>query len=555
MLPVGTVLRSNYRIEKQIGAGGFGNTYLVYNQGFEKLQAVKEFFMKDINLREGLDVTVSIPEKGAIFEAQRNKFKTEAQRLYVLDNPHIVKVRDFFEENGTAYYVMDYIDGLSLADTIKKGGPIDEAKAMDIFRQMLDALNVIHSQKPMMLHLDIKPSNIMLDKSGKAYLLDFGSSKQVDLDKGMTSSAFAMTPGYAPSELIDHTPNRIGPWTDLYELGATLYHILTGHQPPTISEITEYGKEAFDFLNTISKNSRELILWLMSLSRAERPKSVEEVLDQMGQFKPTPTSQPKPAFNLKPHNNDDETIGGGSDDNDDDDETVLDNENSNEFTGTINPPVCSNPNPESISSKTSSNNNNNLLFAFFGLIVIGAMLFYLFGKGDSITISKPAIDKNADPVIEIVNNEPETVVNEAISALSEQIEAQDVNKFQEVLTAVLEKKKIKKLAGNNPEMAKYYVDKIQNFLRENAYKIENFAGQNEELSTIIRALTDIPAESLVNSLSTAIETAEDATVPKKKPYNTPSDHDTRRKTSDDAKKAADEAVDAAAKKAKETLGL
>lgn len=315
MLPVGTLLRGEaYEIEKQLASGGFGNTYVVWNRNFRVKQAMKEFFMKEINLRDGSDVTVSIPGKKATFESQRSKFMKEAQRLWELNSPHIIKVHDLFEENGTVYYVMDLIDGQSLSDIVKENGSMNEAKAMNIFHQVLDALSVVHHQKPMMLHLDIKPSNIMLDKRDYAYLIDFGSSKQVDTDNNMTSSAFTLTRGYAPPELIDGNKNRIGPWTDLYELGATLYHILTGKQPPTVSEITEDGENVFSFSPATTENTRKLILWLMTVSRERRPKSVDELRKVCG-YDAKDTHE---TGDNKPHN-----IHGM-----DDDETVYDNEHS-----------------------------------------------------------------------------------------------------------------------------------------------------------------------------------------------------------------------------------
>ena len=324
MLPVGTVLRGGtYRIEKQINSGGFGNTYVVRNLTFDEVFAMKEFFMKEINLRDGMEVTVSIPSNKAAFESQRNKFKKEAKRLRKLNNKHIVKVHDLFEENRTVYYVMDLIDGQSLADIVNREGPMDELKAMDIFRQMLDALRVIHGQVPIMLHLDIKPSNIMLDKSGNAFLLDFGSSKQIDIDKNMTFSTFTMTRGYAPPELINHDKDRIGPWTDLYELGATLYHILTGHQLPSASEIAEDGFNAFDFTDDVSEKTRELIFWLMSLSRFKRPKSVAEVFKMLSE-----TVLKKPSIESGIEEDDDETIYDEDDDSDgiSDEETTYEDE-------------------------------------------------------------------------------------------------------------------------------------------------------------------------------------------------------------------------------------
>lgn len=294
-LPIGSLLNGGaYRIEEKISSGGFGNTYVVRNMKFKGLQAMKEFFMKDINLRNGTQVTVSIPDNRATFESQREKFKKEAQRLWDLSDRHIVKVYDWFEENGTVYFVMDLIDGQSLADIIKSKGAFDEQTAMNIFRQMLEALSVVHGQDEPMFHLDIKPANIMLDKRGNAYLIDFGSSKQIDKkNSNSTSTAFTYTPGYAPPEVIDGNKSRIGPWSDLYELGATLYHILTGHQPPIVSEIQEFGEKAFSFPNGISDDTRKLILWLMALSRANRPKSVAEVMHYIERTGKTGNPGPK----------------------------------------------------------------------------------------------------------------------------------------------------------------------------------------------------------------------------------------------------------------------
>ena len=371
MLPVGTMLRAGtYRIERQIGAGGFGNTYVVRNLSFDEMFALKEFFMKAINLRDGMEVTVSIPSNKSTFESQRNKFKKEAKRLRKLDNPHVVKVHDLFEENGTVYYVMDLIDGRSLLDIVKSDGPMNESAAMSVFRQMLDALSFIHSQEPMMLHLDIKPSNIMLDKTGNAFLLDFGSSKMVDSDNSgnSTSTGFTFTPGYAPSELVDQNKQRIGPWTDLYELGATLYYILTGQQPPTISEISEEGSDTFNFPKAVSAKTSELILLLMATSRAKRPKSVKEVYGLLDMQSEPDEEVKENETELNGDDTNDETIlGAPNNDTDDEEETVIGNVNSGSTTGTIDPD--SNSTPEPVISENNSK-NNNLLYAVLGIIAV-----------------------------------------------------------------------------------------------------------------------------------------------------------------------------------------
>ena len=336
MLPVGTVLRAGtYKIESQISSGGFGNTYVVRNLSFDEVFAMKEFFMKDINSRDDNNtVTVSIPGHQATFESQFEKFKKEAKRLHALDNPHIVKVHDLFEENGTMYYTMDLIDGRSLNDIVKDDGTMSEEEAMDVFRQMLEALCVIHSHvydedRKKMLHLDIKPSNIMLDKKGNAFLIDFGSSKLIDDDNsGNSTTAFTFTRGYAPSELVDQNKKLLGPWTDMYELGATLYYILTGQQPPIASEILEDGENAFAFPKTVSADTRKLILWLMTPSRANRPKSVREVQERIGILNPEPPeSKPEPKDPETGKGPDDgggdETILGNPDGVGEDNETIL----------------------------------------------------------------------------------------------------------------------------------------------------------------------------------------------------------------------------------------
>lgn len=280
MLPVGTLLLGKtYSVEKQLASGGFGNTYVVKKVYFNETYAMKEFFMKSINLRQGNEVTVSVPDNHATFESQREKFKKEALRLREINNPHIVRVHDLFEENGTVYYVMDYIDGIPLT---RESKPLSENEAMDVLHQVLQALKVIHSQSPQMLHLDIKPSNLMMDRQGRVFLIDFGSSKQLDAEHGITvSSGITLTKGYAPSELEDGKKERIGSWTDLYELGATLYNLLTCQQPPTPSEILEDEATAFRFPATVSQSTRELITWMMTPNRRKRPQSLSEVCEYL----------------------------------------------------------------------------------------------------------------------------------------------------------------------------------------------------------------------------------------------------------------------------------
>ena len=286
LLKVGTLLNHDkYRIERYLASGGFGNTYEGVNVTLGKKCAIKEFFLKGIAIREDQTskVHVAITENKRAFNSQKEKFTKEAHRLSRLDNNHIVKVFDLFEENGTVYYVMDYIEGESLRDVQKRTGrPFSEQEVLSILSQMLDALNTIHQHG--LLHMDIKPANIMIDQSGKCTLIDFGASKQSAVSDGATtSSTLAYTPGYAPVEQIGGSSDRWGPWTDFYALGATLYNLLTNENPGNL-DIEEDGEAAFKFPPEVSSSTRLLIQWLMSPKRKDRPQNVGAIRNCMSQL-------------------------------------------------------------------------------------------------------------------------------------------------------------------------------------------------------------------------------------------------------------------------------
>ena len=281
--PNTTLQGGKYRIERVLGQGGFGNTYVGYNTEFEETVAIKEFFMKGVTERDETTSVVSVSNADNVqqFEEQREKFKKEARRLRKLKNEHIVKVHDLFEENGTAYYVMYYIDGESLAEKMKKTGlPFTEAEVRSILSQILEALKEVHQNE--IWHLDLKPGNIMVDKQGNAYLIDFGASKQIRANGSMTTStALCYTPGYAPNEQIGQMYDRFGPWTDIYALGATIYNLLTNKKPPMAIDIEEDEEDAFKFSNSISEDMRKLVVWMMQPKRKARPQNVGAILEKM----------------------------------------------------------------------------------------------------------------------------------------------------------------------------------------------------------------------------------------------------------------------------------
>lgn len=278
MLRVGTLLHGTYRIEAYLASGGFGNTYEATNVQFGERYAIKEFFLRGVAQRDANNTTVSISnsDNEVVFSAQREKFKTEAKLIRKLNNEHIVKLYDLFEENGTAYYVMEYIDGKSIGNILTDSGvPLNESTAIDYVLQVLDALREVHGHH--FYHLDIKPSNIMISNS-RAILIDFGSSKQMKEEGGATTDTpLSYTPGYAPSELMDHDNAKFGAWTDFYSLGATLYNMVSLQKPPAISDILEDGHEAFNFPFAVSDNTKQLIYWIMNVGRTKRPQSIEEI--------------------------------------------------------------------------------------------------------------------------------------------------------------------------------------------------------------------------------------------------------------------------------------
>lgn len=295
VLPTGTTLQmGKYRIVRFLASGGFGNTYEVVNVEFEERMAMKEFFMRGVNEREDdcVSVSVSNSDNRQQFETQKEKLKKEARRLRKLHNGNIVKVHDLFEENGTVYYVMDYIDGESLSKRIKRTGePLAEDEVRTILPQLLKALDEVHRNG--IWHLDIKPANIMVDRHGKALLIDFGASKQLRSSEGYsvsTSTAMCYTPGYAPVEQIEQDFEKFGPWTDFYALGATLYNLLTTKKPPSSSEISDGN--AFAFPPSVSPQMRQLVEWLMKPARRKRPQSVEEIKAFIAEDKPETPETP-----------------------------------------------------------------------------------------------------------------------------------------------------------------------------------------------------------------------------------------------------------------------
>lgn len=244
-LPIGYFLcNGTYRIERVLGQGGFGITYLAFDMSLQRWVAIKEFFPADFCNRDSSTshVTVGTQTNVEFISSLKAKFLKEARNIAGLSHPNIIRILAAFEENGTAYYVMDYIEGHSLADIITAHGPLSPDRAVFYITRVGGALEYLHSRN--MMHLDVKPANIMLRfHDDTPILIDFGLSKRYDGHGNQTSTTpTGISHGFAPIEQYsDGGISTFSPQTDLYSLAATLYFLATGEVLPAATE--RYDRE------------------------------------------------------------------------------------------------------------------------------------------------------------------------------------------------------------------------------------------------------------------------------------------------------------------------
>ena len=278
-----TILKNGeYRIIRTLGQGGFGITYLAEQKRLNRSVVLKEFFMSDYCAREHdtLRVTLGTDSSREMIEHFRDKFVKEACNIAALDHPNIVRVIDVFEENGTAYYVMEYHSAGSLGSLVDNRGALNEDDALYYIRQVASALKYVHSRK--MMHLDIKPDNILVNSRGEAVLIDFGLSKRYD-EKGKATSAastYGTSPGYTPMEQYgEGGVGEFSPATDIYSLGATLFTLLTGEiPPPALRLVDSRSLQSALAEKNVSGAVAEAIIKSMSFMKEARPQSVDEFL-------------------------------------------------------------------------------------------------------------------------------------------------------------------------------------------------------------------------------------------------------------------------------------
>lgn len=295
-LAPGTLLHGNtYRITRFLSRGGFGCTYEAEHILLGRHVALKELFVGDLSRRDAATGHVEPldREKKALIDRIRTKFLEEARVLCNLRHPGIVNVSDLFEENGTAYYAMEFIVGQSLQEIVDRRGALPEREAAGYIRQVAEALRYVHSRHR--LHLDIKPANVMVDGGGNAILIDFGVSKQYDEVNGLnTSTLMGVTPNYAPPEQVANGVGKFLPATDIYALGATLYTLLTGKIPASCVN-RAFGQALDPLPAAVSEAVRRAVDRAMRLDLATRTADADAFLAFLTPSAPAADNRTKPS--------------------------------------------------------------------------------------------------------------------------------------------------------------------------------------------------------------------------------------------------------------------
>lgn len=336
-LPNGYLLqKGKYKLKQVIGQGGFGITYkgIWHTEVKGSLGAmrtevpvcIKEYFFKDYCVRDAYSFRVKVHSDTGklLFDKFKEKLIKEAKILSEVHHPYIVNVLEVFEENNTAYIAMEYIAGNSLKDKLAKEGMLPEAEVLRYIHQIGEALQFVHQKN--ILHLDIKPSNILIDKDNNARLIDFGVSKRYDVGEQETSTTMlTLSKGFASIEQYDNEGiQSFSPCPDIYSLGATMYNLLTGKIPTeSILRATRPLAKPRELNPAISEQTEQVILKAMEIIPANRYQSVEEMMNALGgsDYKKLDVSTPQ---DLSASEGDEETtLLYSSSPKDDQEETLL----------------------------------------------------------------------------------------------------------------------------------------------------------------------------------------------------------------------------------------
>ncbi len=274
-LPHSTLL-GDYIVDNILGAGGFGITYLAYHALTNEPVAIKEYYPRSAAYRdEAGQVWINERKNEELFNRGLKGFWDEAETLARFRHPHIVKVLQRLLANGTAYIVLEYVEGISLEQWSIEARRRPAQDQLDTFMAaLLDALETIH--RAQFLHRDIAPKNILLQHDGMPVLIDFGAARALDPSRDMTT---ILTPGYAPYEQYPPPSQRQGPWTDIYSLAASLYRVLTNRPPADaitrkITNDSQYVSLANHLRGEYRRQFLEGIDWGLQFNASDRPQNV-----------------------------------------------------------------------------------------------------------------------------------------------------------------------------------------------------------------------------------------------------------------------------------------
>ena len=279
----GTRLIGRYTIEKVLGQGGFGITYLGIDELHEKKVAIKEFFPQGIvtrNIEYEDAVTVTFVGEKDNYNKGKEKFLKEARIMARFSKDEgIVKAQDFFEINNTAYIVMEYLEGITLKQYLRENERIEPEELLELFVPLIESLDEIHSQG--LIHRDISPDNIMVLPDGRIKLMDFGAARDYT-EFGEKSLSIVLKPGYAPPEQYQ-THGVQGPWTDIYALCATMYKCITGENPPDAIErvMDDHLKKISAFGIPVLPQIEEAIIKGMSVAANDRYQNVGDFCEDL----------------------------------------------------------------------------------------------------------------------------------------------------------------------------------------------------------------------------------------------------------------------------------
>ena len=288
LLP-GSILNGKYMVGKILGQGGFGITYIGWDIALERKVAIKEYYPSgQVGRTPGTNALSWYTTESAALAQKTGleMFLKEARKMSKVDSiPGIVRVRDLFQENGTAYIVMDFVEGETLKTRLQKNGPMPWDRAKEIFRPAVHTMEQVH--RAGLIHRDLSPDNLMLTPDGQVKILDLGAAKDLNINSGASSMQVAKG-GFSPFEQYSQR-GASGPWTDVYAMAATIYYTLTGVLPPAAIDRVEEDTLDWSLVAALPRRAQEALKAAMVVSAKKRTQSMEEL--ERGLFNAEETKQ------------------------------------------------------------------------------------------------------------------------------------------------------------------------------------------------------------------------------------------------------------------------